>query len=162
VLEWRRQSVPNAVLENLARPTPMAAIITPEHGLWPRMIATPFFGLGRIPTRCSGTIPFTTIQNRAPVHCRGWAKPQAPHLQISLCHCARPVCGKLSREYYFPEEAAGNASGPGFLACWFCRIVPESRRAQLLIARPTMGHETNDLEWNVCLQGGETKTVLFF
>lgn len=105
-----------------------------------------FTGFGRVPTNDAGEFRFTTVKPGAVPGPDG--KLQAPHLVVSVF--MRGLLKRLVTRIYFPDEPANSAD-------FVLNLAPESRRPTL-IARKT--GSTNELEWNVVLQGGN-ETVFF-
>jgi protocatechuate 3,4-dioxygenase, alpha subunit len=102
-----------------------------------------FAGFGRVPTNDEGEFRFTTVKPGAVPGPD--ATMQAPHLVVSVF--MRGLLNRLVTRIYFPDEPANHDD-------FVLRLVDPLRRTTL-IARKTAN--TNDLQWDVILQGfGET------
>ena len=105
-------------------------------------LTTGFRGFGRVPTDADGRYRFFTIKPGPVADPHGGL--QAPHLLASVF--MRGLLKRLVTRVYFPDEPR-NADDR------VLRLVPAERRATL-VARQVA---TDELEWNIILQGtGET------
>jgi protocatechuate 3,4-dioxygenase alpha subunit len=104
-----------------------------------------FRGFGRVPTDAEGRFRFFTIKPGPVADLQGGL--QAPHLLVSVF--MRGLLKRLVTRVYFPDEPR-NADDR------VLRLVPVERRGTLV------AHQvgSNELEWNVILQG--TSETVFF
>lgn len=144
VLDGDGNPVPDAILE-IWQANAHGKYAHPEDSQ-NKPVESIFSGYGRVPTDDSGEFRFTTVKPGAVPGPDG--KVQAPHLAVSVF--MRGLLNRLVTRIYFPDESANEQD-------FVLGLVEPARRASL-IAR--QGNKTNELEWNVILQGAN-ETVFF-